>query len=271
MSPMPTTPDYPRLPRSWKNRYPFRLACPSFVYPDDYDVNVDCLGPHVDEIELLFFEGRRESRPTSALVDRLVRLGKRHAVGYNVHLPTDLLLWDDDTLAVETAAGTIKTLTRILTPLNPRFYVLHLERPTSPAGSAGKRAWQACVTKGLKMLIAKGCPVRNFRVENQTAPLDWIAPLLEAFDMDLCLDIGHLQLAGEDLASTLSRWPKRIRALHIHGVSGGRDHRALSCLPIRDQVALTDFLKTFDGSVCVEVFGYQALCDSLLVLEEWMD
>lgn len=271
MRSMPTMPDYPRLPRSWKKRYPFRLACPSFVYPADYDVNVDRLGPHVDDIELLFFESRRESRPTAALIDRLVRLGQRHDVGFNVHLPTDLPLWDDDTLAVKTAAGTIKTMTRILAPLVPCFYVLHLERPIpSRAGTIGQRAWQAYVTRGLEMLIKEGCPVWDFRVENQTVSLDWIAPLVEAFDLDLCLDIGHLQLAGRDLAQTLSRWQKRIRALHIHGVNSGRDHRALSCLPIRDQDVLADFLKSFQGSVSVEVFGYQALCESLLVLEDWM-
>jgi sugar phosphate isomerase/epimerase len=268
---MPKTPDYPRLPRFWKKRYPFRLACPSFVYPADYDVNVDRLGPHVDDIELLFFEGRPESHPSAALIDRLVRLGRRHDVGFNVHLPTDLPLWDDDTQAAKAAALTIKTMTRILAPLAPCFYVLHLERPTHTlAVSIGQRAWQASATRGLEMLIDEGCPVPDFRVENQTVPLDWIAPLLEAFDLDLCLDIGHLQLAGGDLAPTLSRWQERIRALHIHGVSDGRDHRALSCLPTRDQEALAAFLKSFDGSVSVEVFDYEALCESLLVLEDWM-
>lgn len=271
MNTMPTTPDYARLPRSWKKRYPFRLACPSFVYPADYDVNVDRLGPHVDDIELLFFEGRRESLPTAALIERLMRLGRRHNVGFNVHLPTDLPLWDDDTHVIQTAAATIKTMTRILAPLVPRFYVLHLEGPAHAlTGGIERRTWQATATRGLETLINEGCPVRDFWLENQTVSLDWIAPLMETFDLDLCLDIGHLRLAGGDLGRTLSRWQDRIRALHIHGVSGGRDHRALSCLPTRDQGALVSFLKSFDGSVSVEVFDFEALYESLLVLEDWM-
>ena len=270
MNAIPTSSDTPFLPRCWKKRYNFRLACPSFVYPADYDINVDRLGPHVDDIELLFFEGRRESLPTAPLVERLAVLGQRHAVGFNVHLPTDLPLLSADAPTARKAASTMKTLTQILAPLAPRFFVLHLETE-NPTQRIGPRRWQAWAARGLELLIAEGCPVQDFRVENHTVPLDWLAPLVEAFDLDLCLDIGHLHLAGGDLAQTLSRRQRRIRALHIHGVCDGRDHRALSCLPARDQEVLAGFLKSFAGSVTVEIFGFKDLCESLLLLEDWMD
>ena len=270
MDPRPTSPEYPRLPRSWKKRYTFRLACPSFVYPADYDVNVDRLGPHVDDIELLFFEGQRESRPSAALVDRLAVLGQRHAVGFNVHLPTDLPLLSEDDQASRNAAATIKTMTQILAPLKPRFFVLHLEIQ-QPSRCMGPRSWQACAARALGHLIAEGCPLQDFRVENHIVPLDWFAPLVEAFNLDLCLDVGHLHLAGGDLAHTLDRWQERIRALHIHGVSDGHDHRALSCLSARDRDVLAEFLKSFVGSVTVEIFSIEGLCESLLLLDDWMN
>jgi hypothetical protein len=47
---------YPRLTKSYKGFYPFKLATTSFIYPDDYIPNVKMLGPFVDEIELLLFE-----------------------------------------------------------------------------------------------------------------------------------------------------------------------------------------------------------------------
>ena len=49
---------YKPLPGIYKCRYPFRLSVPSFLYPDTWAANARMLAPHVDEIELLFFESK---------------------------------------------------------------------------------------------------------------------------------------------------------------------------------------------------------------------
>ena len=88
--------NFPILPQSWKQRYPFRLGTTSFIYPAGYLENVTRLGPHLDEIELLMFESQPASRPTEKLVQDLQQLGQSQAVTYNVHLPTDLALTHPD-------------------------------------------------------------------------------------------------------------------------------------------------------------------------------
>ncbi len=267
---MPLT-AYPTLPRSWKNRYPFRLACPSFVYPADYDVNVDLLGPCVDEIELLFFESRPTVRPDGGLVRRLKNLGARHAVNYIVHLPTDARLFDTDPGRCQTAAADLAGLTHLLAPLQPVFDILHLEMDGGPRPALGnRRRWEKGIAEGLVRLRKAGVDLSRLRIENQSIPLEWIGPLLEAFDLKLCLDIGHLKLSGAALAPTLVRWQAHIDALHVHGVRHGRDHQSLDCLSIEDQEVLQDFLRSFRGSVCVEIFNFDALSTSLQRLAQWM-
>jgi sugar phosphate isomerase/epimerase len=272
MTKAPTPPDPPRLPRSWKHRYPFRLACPSFVYPADYDVNADRLGPHVDEIELLLFESRTASLPTPKMIARLADIGMRHAVGYHVHLPTDTALVGEHAAGRCAAAAKFRDVTRLAAPLKPRFFVLHLEVPgdRGRAVDGDRRRWEAWAANGLQELAAAGCDLQTLRIENQFVPLDWLASVAEAFDLKLCLDIGHLHLTGQALEPALARCPTRLDALHIHGAADGRDHRSLTCLPSRDQKVLARYLRSFRGSVTVEVFDFEGLEDSLRLLEKWM-
>ncbi len=262
---------YPKLPQVWKDRYPFRLACPSFVYPADYDVNVDLLGPCVDDIELLFFESRPVVRPGGALIKRLKDLGARHAVGYLVHLPTDSRLFDPDPERRQTAVDELAGLTQLLAPLQAAFAIMHLEMdgdPRPPVG--GRRRWEQGIAEGLARLADAGIDLSRLMIENQSAPLEWIGPVLETFDLALCLDIGHLKLSGGELEQTLVRWQARIGALHVHGVQNGRDHQSLECLDSKDQAVLQAFLRSFRGSVCVEIFNFNDLSASLLRLAHWM-
>ena len=267
-----TLTDYPRLPRVWKNRYPFRLACPSFVYPADYDVNVDLLGPHVDEIELLFFESRPAVPLTETLIQGLVGLGRHHAVGYHVHLPTDLALFDADTARRLNAIAALEDMTRLTAPLQPAFFILHLEMLDDQEMMTGnRRRWEKRVMHGLERISRSSLRMSLVRIENQSVPLEWIEPVLEAFDLTLCLDIGHLKLTGGKLDHAFSRWQARIGALHVHGVRNGRDHCSLNWLSGSDQRALVSFLRSFRGSVCLEIFDFDALSESLQLLAKWLD
>ena len=262
---------YPQLPQSWKNRYAFRLASPSFVYPADYDVNVDLLGPFVDDIELLFFESRPAVRLEHSLISRLQALGARHAMGYLVHLPTDAALFDWDPDRRQTAVDEMAGLCRRLAPLQATFDILHLEMDgdARPPARARER-WEEGIVAGLARLAHAGVDLSRLRIENQSVPLEWIRPVLETFDLQLCLDIGHLLLSGDDLERTIDRWPTRIDALHVHGVRNGRDHQPLDCLDPKDQGVMQGFLRTFQGSVCVENFDYDTLLRSLQHLAQWM-
>jgi len=86
---------YPSLPKSYKGLYPFKIGTTSFIYPAGYAQNVKMLGPYVDEIELLLFEGAPDSLPSTQEIKKLLSLSKEFDLTYNVHLPTDISLSDN--------------------------------------------------------------------------------------------------------------------------------------------------------------------------------
>lgn len=259
--------DPPILPRSWKKRYAFRLGTTSFIYPAGYGTNVDRLGPHLDEIELLMFESRPPSRPTRALIENLQALAQTHAVTYNVHLPTDLSLTHPDRSIRDAAGRILRDFVALLAPLNPTVHVLHLSPPEKPCGKKDLLAWQHLAEKPLTQILKTGLPCRRLAVENLFFPFHWLAPLLEAFDLGVCLDTGHLALQKGDLGEFLVDYGHRITIAHLHGLRNGRDHGPLNDLPVDYQTPLAGWLGGFDGSVSLEVFGYEPLLASL----SWLD
>lgn len=108
-------------------RFSFQLACPSFIYPADYLPNVQRLGPSMDEIELLFLEGRcREALPTPGLIAELAEIGRTMPLGYNVHLPTDIALTALDPGEQRLAAARLCQTLDLVRPLKASAHVLHL-------------------------------------------------------------------------------------------------------------------------------------------------
>ena len=92
-----TIQSFPTLGTVCKKRFPFTLACPSFVYSAGYVDNVRRLAPFVDEIQLLFFESRpSENLPSRQLIHELAELAEATKITYNVHLPTDIFLGHAD-------------------------------------------------------------------------------------------------------------------------------------------------------------------------------
>jgi len=259
----------PLLPRSWKGRYPFRLGTTSFIYPAGYRENVDRLGSHLDEIELLMFESQPSSRPSNLLVHDLRRRGEAHAVTYNVHLPTDLRLTHPDSPIRRRSCRILKTFLTTLTPLNPTAYVLHL--PPDKINDRGDLlAWQHTAGETLENILETGLTPRRLALENLFFPFEWLTPLVEAFDLGVCLDIGHLALQQGDLEGFLDQHDRRIVVTHLHGIRNGKDHGPLGGLPPGYRQLLSAWLRDFEGSVSLEVFGYEALLESLTCLDGWM-
>lgn len=126
----PAERSYPKLSRVYKGRFPFALACPSFIYPADYLPNVRRLGPYLDEIELLFLEGTcSHNLPEPKLIKELACLATSLELTYNVHLPTDVSLTAKDAVKREQAAATITRVLDLVQPLDPSACVLHLPWP----------------------------------------------------------------------------------------------------------------------------------------------
>jgi sugar phosphate isomerase/epimerase len=114
--------------KNYRGRFPFKLATTSYIYPDEIVPNVVRLGPFFDEIELVLFEsGRQDSIPDDRQISRLIDLSLSHRVGFNIHLPIDISLGDENEKVRATGVSVVRRVVQKTLRLNPSFYVLHLD------------------------------------------------------------------------------------------------------------------------------------------------
>jgi sugar phosphate isomerase/epimerase len=263
-----TTPSFPPLATVCKKRFPFSLACPSFVYAAGYADNVRRLAPFVDEIELLFFESRfADSPPSPALVNELAQLARAGGITYNVHLPTDIFPGHRDGAARGRAVDVLANVIDRCAILAPTTFTLHLMRdPSEP----DLRRWQDRAAESLHAVLANRISSRRISVENLDDGFKTTAPIIEGLDLSVCLDMGHLMARGDDVAACYDRWEKRITAVHLHGVDGAQDHLPLNRLSPAQMQTVLGVLDRFSGVVSLELFSLEALNTSLRhLLDQW--
>lgn len=260
-----------RLPVAYKGVYPFRLGTTSFIYPDHYAPNVERVGPYLDEIELLMFESLGpDSLPSSREIETLAGLSRDLSITYNVHLPTDVPLGDPDRSKRRTAVAAVKKVMDLTAVLAPTTCTLHLEydRPSRDAASISE--WQRCMRAGVGDLIGTGVPAGSLSIETLDYPFEWVEPILQAFDLSVCLDLGHLMIYGYDPEAAFARYGDRTAIIHLHGVENGRDHIALDRLSPERTAAVMRILRRFRGTVSLEVFNFENLKRSLAFLDaQW--
>lgn len=263
-----TIPSFPPLATVCKKRFPFSLACPSFVYPAGYLDNVRHLAPFVDEIELLFFESRFSgSLPSASLIRDLVQQARSGQITYNVHLPTDIYLGHRDASVRQTAVNVLRQWIDRCAPLNPTTFTLHLIREPSEPDNL---RWLANSAASLEAVLATGVPSRRIGVENLDYDIERVAPVIDGLNLSVCMDMGHLMAHEADMTSFFDRWTERISVAHLHGVDGVQDHLPLNRLSPAHMETVMRVLKRFSGVVSLEVFSAPALNASMAhLLDQW--
>ncbi len=249
----------------------FRLGSTSYVYPADLLTNVQRLARLVEDVELVLFEVEETSNlPDAETVAGLREVARRHGISYTVHLPTDLQLGAEGeswTSSVEKARRVIRS-TR---PLNPWAYIVHL----NPEGAGNRTRWQERCLEALEVLAREAGGPDLLAVENlENCPLERLVPALERSPISLCLDVGHLWLAGVDPLPALKAHLGRTRTVHLHGVNR-RDHESLSWVSEESLCAVLGELvrQEYSGVVTLEVFSDRDFFSSWKrvksLLEEW--
>lgn len=268
VNPSEPNPPFPPLESPCKNVFPFKLACPSFIYRAGYTDNVRCLSPFVDEIELLFFESRfPDSLPPRPLIDELGRLAQQGRTSFNVHLPTDIYPGHPHPGVRHSAVVILNEWIGRCGPLNPSTFTLHLNRDTSETDPEG---WQTRTGETLAAVLANGLPGPRISVENIDYDFALVAPVVEDLDLSVCMDMGHLMVRGISLEAFFERWRGRITTIHLHGVDGDQDHLPLNRLSEKRMAEVIDVLEGFSGVVSLEVFSFQALNASMgHLLDQW--
>lgn len=225
-----------------------RLFCPSYQIPGTWAENAEYIAAdprlaEINGIELLLFRYNDEDRELFLRdIPRLRLLAERFS--YSIHLPDTLRaehrrLFED---AAELGGGE-----SLLDGA-----VMHL-----PPAADGDRRTEAL---GLRERFSREFGVEICLENTRESP-----PATLPDGVGICLDTGHALLGGEDPQEHLARFGKRIRALHLHGIAGGRDHAALD----PDQKWFTSIRKEltlFPGRLVLELFDLDKLVGSLRAL-----
>ncbi len=261
---------YPPLPKSYKNAYPFKIGTTSFIYPDHYLPNVQMLAPYLDEIELLLFESARGSLPSEHETKALARLAEQSDLTYNIHLPADISLADEDPAKRHLVVEAISRIITLTSRLSPSTYTLHLPYDQDSRKKEDVEKWQATISRSMDQLLSKATrvlPPRLLSIETLDYPFEWVEKIIADFDLSVCMDMGHLIKYEFDIHAVYDTHAERISIIHLHGVKDGQDHIALNKLSEKQMKTVTDILKGFTGVVSLEVFRYDHLIESLACLE----
>lgn len=259
---------YPRLTKSYKGAYPFKLGTTSFIYPDDYIPNVKMLGHYIDEIELLLFESVDiDTFFPGVVIDELERLATDLKVDYDVHLPLDISISDQDAQNQRHALNALTQIIERVSPLAPSTYCLHIPYNETDFESHSTKKWHARVRSNLEKLLDTGVDAFRISIENLDYPIDLIADIVMELNLSICLDVGHLLHRGDDVADAFNRYFSKISVMHLHGVANNQDHVSLDRLSEERFHPIMKILKRFAGVVSLEVFSFDDLNASLQYLE----
>ena len=254
---------------SLKQRYPFRLGTTSFIYPADYASNVRLLAPFVDEIELLLFESHH--LPSKEEIDGLADLAETQHITYNVHLPMDIELAGVTAEIRRQSIDAVASAMDRVAPLRPTTQTLHLTFNRSDPNPNGVGQWQHLAVESLtELLMRSGIAPRRISLETLDYDPLWLKPVVEALDLSVCVDVGHVILYGFDLQQVLDSFAARTTILHLHGVAEGRDHLALTQMRLDHRNTISSFLRGFTGSVSIEVFNLKRLKASLSYFPDFL-
>ncbi len=248
--------------------FPFRLATTSFLFPDRILPNVRAVGPHVDEIELLFFEtAYPDSLPSGADIRELALLADELDITYNVHLPLDVSLTDPDPAKRADALEIMKQVFDLAAPLSATTHTLHLPCDRNAYDESNIDAWRETARRQVTRLLDAGVQPASISVENLDYPFEWAAPVIEDLDLRVCLDVGHFLKQGADVCAMMDAWAQRTVIIHLYAPAEGRRHTGLDRMTPEVRDPLLTRLRNFTGVVCLEVFSWADFGKSLAVMK----
>ncbi len=253
---------------SYKNRFPFKIGTTSYILPvkeDSVVANVDYLKDGFDLVQLLFF-GREylEEMMSPRIIKDLKAIKDESGLRYTVHLPSDLELLNPSEACMEESISVIEKIMAETEILDIDGYVLHVDRLVKGSPSVDlDREYFNLFHRALDAISARlANSAKNILIENTTYDLTFFSSLIMRSRCSVCMDAGHISLHGHDYGRFIELFHQKIRQVHLHGVSGGRDHQALTGLDVVSAGLFNHFLKDFAGSVILEVYNLKDLVKS---------
>lgn len=251
------------------------------VFGVDPVENVRRLEDIVDDVTLvLFHTPTQHNIPTSVQVRTLRQVAEERKMTVTVHLPASLEPASQDPGLRRTASRLSSEICKRTEDLRPRYYILHIpiSKPTLvpvpgcyyTAGFTPDWDWSGYGLDFLENLNESIGDSSRLLVENINYSPVLLEPFLNSGLCELCLDLGHLLLGGENVAHHLERYKNETRVIHLHGVDGHEEHLSLKRMeknrPLKWIHQLCD--KPYEGILTLEVFSPQDLKESIDVVLE---
>lgn len=230
------------------------LGTTSFIIFDTRVKNVQFLKGKVDIVQLLYLESIFEDLE----VKELIRAKKD--IEYFIHMPIDIDLkkvthWD-----------TLNIFAEKLKVLNPQNYIIHAEG----SNECNEELVKSCknrsdifyeqyikfVEKFPETLVENIKEIGTFENLSKTGA-------------KICLDIGHAISQNIDIKKFINKYEKNIKAYHLHGVDGKKDHKSVRFLKKDLLKYLLDFAAENDVKIIIEVFGKRDFFDSIKYLRRF--
>jgi len=224
---------------------------------------------------------------------QVAQLGAELACAFTAHLP---FLWmDPASMVPEIRAATETCLRRSVQALGDlpvESYVLHPTGPLADLAYGALPPALATTFVGLMMgelertvtALLDLIPAERLCLENlEVVPFEFVWPLVEEYNLAVCLDVGHLAYQGLRAEDLLDSCQDRIREVHLHDVT--RKVIGPQCVLLTahqplgvGERAYGDILRLlqkrqFAGCVIVENEVAEATFASLQVLRQdgWLD
>ncbi len=253
-----------------KNLFDFKLSTTSFIYPDNIIPNVKKLGSVFDEIELLIFESMPlKVLPSVQEIQELKYLADEFGLTYNVHLPVDISLTAVSKSQRDQAVEIILNVLDLVSPLDVTTHTLHLEYQGINIGI--DKDWYKRGFDAMGKLVQSMEKPDIISLETLDYPFELVEPIIDKYDLSVCVDAGHLIKYGYSIKSIFEKYHDKIPLIHLHGVDFSktppRDHVSLDKTPGDKLVDTFEVLKKFHGVVSLEVFNKKDLVSSLA----WLD
>jgi sugar phosphate isomerase/epimerase len=255
----------------------FRIGATSFVYPAGWLANVERLAEReglenrIEDVELLFFDPSGEHGLPDARELAGLRAYRSRGLGYSVHTPLSASLASEDESRRRRGVREVLQILELGRELEPDAFVIHVyhgdcENGPRPLDDAAFRERSA---RSIEEILASGIPASQLCVEYLDYDLDLLQPVIEAFDLRVALDVGHLLRDRRDWRAILKRYLPRTKLVQWHGTApGGRDHQSLAHVP-RETVSaiLTTLLDAnYTGVLTLEVFNPSDFEESLAIV-----
>lgn len=255
----------------YRNKFPFKIGTTSYIIPYEKDhvvQNVRFLKDRVDCIQLLYFSREYiEDVASLEIVGHLAEIRKACPMEYTIHLPVDMALFEKGPDGLAQQMQFIRFFMERSAPLDVQQYVLHIDggnMPAVPGKDEIKRFHH------ILEAVCKSFPAEKNRllVENLEYDLMPFYKELMCFDMRVCMDAGHIMKLGLSVTRFLETFGDRIEQVHLHGFDGNKDHIALPRTDLKIIRPVLEFLKTYTGTVVLEVYNESDLKESLEYLAE---